>query len=60
MFFLLLIGDDPEIDISYPDGSRQMGARIRVAVDCEFTLLILPVPPFRLNANSTMLIETVP
>ena len=57
---LVVFGTDPKIEISYPDGSRAVGARIRVKVSCDFQLLMVPVPPFELVADSTMRIETVP
>lgn len=57
---LINFGDNTEIQISFPDGSRQMGARIRVRVSGDFRLLMLPIPPFNVVADSTMRIETTP
>jgi hypothetical protein len=57
---LIIFGTDPRIDISFPDGSRDVMMRVRVDVTCDFELLILDIPPFEMNANSTMRIETVP
>ena len=57
---LVIFGTDPEIAISFPDGSRDVKMRVRVQVTCDFGLLVLPVPPFEMSADSTMRIETVP
>lgn len=57
---LVVFGSEPDVEISFPDGSRVVGARVRVKVTSEFGLLVLPVPPFVITADSTMRIETVP
>ncbi|NLS76477.1 MAG: pilus assembly protein [Chloroflexi bacterium] len=57
---LVVFGSEPDLEISFPDGSRVVGARLRVTVTSEFGLLVLPVPPFEITADSTMRIETVP
>jgi len=57
---LVIFGTDPEIEISFPDGSRVAGARLRVTVRCNFNMLILPIAPFPITADSTMRIEYVP
>lgn len=57
---LVIFGTDPEVEVSFPDGSRAEAARVRVKVTCDFGLLVLPVPPFEMSADSTMRIETVP
>ena len=57
---LVIFGTDPEIQISFPDGSRNMHMRVRVRITCDFALLLLPVPPFELSADATMRIETIP
>jgi len=57
---LVIFGQDPEIEVSFPDGSRGVGARLRVKVACDFSLLVLPMPPFEMVADSTMRIETIP
>lgn len=57
---LVTFGSEPEVEVSFPDGSQAVGARLRVTVTGEFGLLVLPVPPFEMVADSTMRIETVP
>ena len=57
---LVVFGTDPEIEVSFPDGSSAMAMRVRVKVTCDFGLLVMPVPPFEMSADSTMRIETVP
>ena len=57
---LVIFGTDPEVQISFPDGARNVDLRVRVQVTCDFELLMLPVPPFQMSADSTMRIETVP
>ena len=57
---LVIFGTNPEIEISFPDGSRVVEARVRVRITCDFNMLILPIAPFELTADSTMRIETVP
>ena len=58
---LVVFSSEPEVEVSFPDGgSRAVGARVRVRVTSEFGLLVIPVPPFEMVADSTMRIETVP
>lgn len=57
---LIVFGDNADIQVTFPDGSRRVGSRVRCRIACDFTLLVLPVPPFEMVADSTMLIETVP
>ena len=57
---LVIFGTDPDIQISFPDGSRSVGSRVKVNIICDFNMLMLPAPPFELHADSTMRIETVP
>ena len=57
---LIVFGTDPTIEISFPDGNRQMGSRIRVKVDSDFSMIMLRIPPFKLTADATMRIENVP
>jgi len=44
---MVVFGEDPDIQISFPDGSRVMGARIRVRTSCLFSLLVVPIPRSR-------------
>jgi len=57
---LITFAENPTVDISFPDGARTVGARVRVAIAADFEMLVVPIPPMRLNADSTMRIEYVP
>jgi len=57
---LVIFGTDPQIEVTFPDGCSTMGCRVRVTVTCNFGMLILPIPPFPITADSTMRIENVP
>jgi hypothetical protein len=57
---LVVFGTEPKIEISFPDGNKVMGSRIRVKVDSDFSMLVLAIPPFKLMADATMRIENVP
>lgn len=57
---LITFAENPTVDISFPDGTRTVGARVRVAIAADFAMLVVPIPPMRINADSTMRIEYVP
>ncbi len=57
---LITFAENPVVDISFPDGTRAVGARVRVAIAADFEMLVVQIPPMRINADSTMRIEYVP
>lgn len=57
---LVIFGTEPEVVVSFPDGNRNVGSRVRVQVLCDFRMMVVPIPPFEMNADSTMQIEYVP
>ena len=57
---LITFGENDKVEISFPDGNRAVGSRIRVLITSDFGMLVLPIPPFKMTADATMRIEYVP
>lgn len=49
--------DEPYIEVTFPDGCRNMGCRISVKVSAVFRAWTPLIPRFRMTAQSTMYIE---